>query len=235
MSNNHLALNSDKCKVMMISRKRNPVPPPQFILQDTPLKQVEDYRYLGVLLTSDLSWSSHINSTYSKARKLIGLLYRRFYGNVDNQSLFELYNILVRPHLEYASPLWDPYLIKDIAKLESVQKFALKLCFKQWGMDYQDLIELMQLPTLEDRRLYLKLCTLYKIIHGHFYFPQNIFLPKLTRCALLYQLQQIYARTNAFQSSFVINSVSLWNNLPQEALRAQTIHSFKSFIASLFL
>ena len=89
VSNNHLALNSDKCKVMMISRKRNPVPPPQFILQDTPLKQVEDYRYLGVLLTSDLSWSSHINSTCSKARKLIGLLYRRFYGNVDNQSLFD--------------------------------------------------------------------------------------------------------------------------------------------------
>ena len=58
VSNNHLALNSDKYKVMMISRKRNPVPPPQFILQDTPLKQVEDYRYLGVL-TSDLSWSSH--------------------------------------------------------------------------------------------------------------------------------------------------------------------------------
>ena len=221
VSNNYLALNSDKCKVMMISRKRNPVPPPQFILQDTPLKQVEDYRYLGVLLTSDVSWSSHINSTCSKARKLIGLLYRRFYGNVDNQSLFELYNILVHPHLEYASPLWDPYLVKDIAKLESVQKFALKLCSKQWDMDYQDLIELMQLPTLENRRLYLKLCTLYKIIHGHFYFPQNIFLPKLTRCALPYQLQQIYSQTNAFQASFVINSVSLWNNLPQEALHAQ--------------
>ena len=78
---------------------------------------------------------------------------------------------------------------------------------------------------LENRRLYLKLCTLYKIIHGHFYFPRNIFLPKLTRCALPYQLQQIYARTNAFQSSFVIISVSLWNNLPQEALHAQTIHS----------
>ena len=177
VSNNHLALNSDKCKVMMISRKRNPVPPPQFILQDTLLKQVEDYRYLGVLLTSDLSWSSHINSTCSKARKLIGLLYRRFYGNVDNQSLFEHYNILVRPHLEYASPLWDPYLIKDIAKLESVQKFALKLCSKQWDMDYQDLIELMQLPTLENRRLYLKLCTLYKIIHGHFYLPSEYISP----------------------------------------------------------
>ena len=152
---------------------------------------------------------------------------------MDNQSLFKLYNILVCTHLEYASPLWDPYLIKDIAKLESVQKFALKLCSKQWDMDYQDLIELMQLPTLEYRRLYLKLCTLYKIIHGHFYFPQDIFLPNLTRCALPYQLQQIYARTNAFRSSFVINSVSLWNNLPQEALHAQTIHSFKSGVCNM--
>ena len=66
VSNNHLALNSDKCKVMMISRKRNPVPPPQFILQDTPLKQVEDYRYLGVLLTSDLSWPSHLTQHVPK-------------------------------------------------------------------------------------------------------------------------------------------------------------------------
>ena len=41
--------------------------------------------------------------------------------------------------------------------------------------------------------------------------------------------------TNAFKSSFVPSSVSIWNNLPHEALIAPTITSFKSFTAPLFL
>ena len=51
--------------------------------------------------------------------------------------------------------------MKDITKLENVQKFAMKMCPKQWGMDYQDLLELSQVPALQNRRLYLQLCTIY--------------------------------------------------------------------------
>ena len=41
------------------------------------------------------------------------------------ETLNQLYVYLVRPHLEYAAPVWDPHLQKDIDKLESVQTFAL--------------------------------------------------------------------------------------------------------------
>ena len=67
--------------------------------------------------------------------------------------------------------------LKDTNKLESVQRFALRMCLKQWDLGYQDLLDLSQFPTLENRRLYLKLCTLYKIIHGYFHFPTNVFVP----------------------------------------------------------
>ena len=234
---NNLTLNPNKCKTMVISRKRNSVKPhAQFTLNSSPLEQVETFKYLGLLLSSDLSWSSHIDFICAKARKLIGLLYRRFYGNVDNRSLLELYSVLVRPHLEYAAPIWDPHFIKDTNKLESVQRFALKMCLKQWDLGYQDLLDLSQFPTLENRRLYLKLCTLYKIIHGYFYSPTNVFVPQVSRhCHSLPLIHEPRAHTNAFQSAFVPSTVSVWNHLPHEALTAHSINSFKSLVAPLFL
>ena len=78
---------------MIITRKRNSIQSPQFVLNGMPLEQVESFKYLGVLLSSDLSWSSHIESICTKARKLIGLLYRNFYGNVNQQSLYTLYTV----------------------------------------------------------------------------------------------------------------------------------------------
>ena len=193
-----------------------------------PLEQVETFKYLGVLLSSELSWSAHIES---KARKLTSLLYRRFNGNVNQQSMYSLYSTLVRPHLEYAAPIWDPHLVKDVKKLETVQKFTMKMCSKQWDLGYQDLLELSQLPTLQNRRLYLKLCTLYKIIHGCFYFPPSVFVPQVSRNnSSLPLLYQPLAHTSAFQSSFVLSSVSVWNHLPHEALTTRstyrTLHHF---------
>ena len=93
---NNLTLNPTKCKTMVISRKRNLVKPhAQFTLNSSPLEQVETFKYLGILLSSDLSWSSHIDFICTKARKLIGLLYRRFYGNVDNHSLYLNYIVFL--------------------------------------------------------------------------------------------------------------------------------------------
>ena len=78
----------------------------------------------------------------------------------------------IRPHLEYAAPVWDPCTARSIKKLENTQKLALKICSKQWdNLGYQDLLDLAMCPTLRNRRLYFMLCTLYKIVH---YFPVDI-------------------------------------------------------------
>ena len=51
-----------------------------------------------------------------------------------------------------------------MTKLEDIQIFALRMCCKNWDAGYQELLDLTTMPTLENRRLYLKLCSLYKII-----------------------------------------------------------------------
>ena len=123
-SDNHLQLNALKCKSMTISRKRKPVTLNYSLtLNNSNLEQVESYKYLGLLLTSDLSWSPHISSICLKARKILNLLYRRFYSNVSQDVLKQLYLSLVRPHLEYSCHVWSA--------LENVQKFACRIGLHQ--------------------------------------------------------------------------------------------------------
>ena len=131
-TSNSMSFNVSKCKSMIISRKKNHDSSfPPLILNGSILDVVPTFKYLGVLFSSNLSWSDHIQGVCSKAHKILGLLYRRYYQYSDNRSLLKLYIYLVRPHLDYAAQVWAPHLQKNIKSLESVQKFALKICSKQ--------------------------------------------------------------------------------------------------------
>ena len=77
----------------------------------------------------------------------------------------------IRPHFEYAAAVWDPYLIKDINLLEKTQRFALKVCAKNWSLSHDELLSHLQLPPLSERRSQAKLCHLFKIMHGLEDFP----------------------------------------------------------------
>ena len=62
-TNNFLTLNSSKCEYMLNSRRRNPtLPECLLILNNCILKNVDTYKYIGVLLSKDLSCSSHIRA-----------------------------------------------------------------------------------------------------------------------------------------------------------------------------
>ena len=61
-----------------------------------------------------------IDSICGKARKILGLLYRRFSHDTEPYALLQLYLSLLRPYLEYGSQVWDPHLQKDIHQLEGV-------------------------------------------------------------------------------------------------------------------
>ena len=79
-STNFLTLNRAKCNFMTISRRRAvSTPPTSLLLDGHPLDKVETFKYLGVLLSHDLSWGEHVQSTCAKAKNILGLLYRQFY------------------------------------------------------------------------------------------------------------------------------------------------------------
>ena len=109
----------------MSRKKKHSMPNFAISLNGLPLETITTFKYLGVLLSSDLSWSSHVHKICSKARQLLGLIYRRCYRHSNEQTLRQLYISLVLPHLEYASSVWSPHLPKDIALLEKLNILLL--------------------------------------------------------------------------------------------------------------
>ena len=109
--------------------------------------------------------------TCKSATKKLGLAFRKFYKHSSPAALKQLYLSYVRSQLEYASPVWVPHYSTLISALEKVQKFALRICTRNWNSDYTNLLRDCNLPALSTRRLYLKLCFLHQVINENFVFP----------------------------------------------------------------
>ena len=237
VDNNNLTLNASKCKYMVVSkRKSRAVPCQAMMLHNQPMERVSSYKYLGVIICNDLSWSPHIDRITSKTRQLIGMLYRRFYKWSSSSALLQLYLSFIRPHLEYAVQVWSPYLQKDIQKLELVQKFALKVCLKKWNCSYSELLHESGIPELSDRRKILSLMYLYKAANGLMSVPDGIIVPRLcvhnTRSSNQVTYIQPSARTNTYHHSFFPSVISLWNSLPKLVVSAPSVQSFKRILSS---
>ena len=113
--------NPDKCEVLRVTHKRDLYLPTYSLC--TSIKSVKCVKDLGITISSDLSWSEHVNVTVNKANKLLGLVYRAE-GSSNPGTFSTLYKSLVRPILEYAAAVWNPYLVKDVLALERVQRRA---------------------------------------------------------------------------------------------------------------
>ena len=131
------------------------------------LESVDYARYLGVDISSDLNFSHHINRITANASKSLGFVKRNI--KTKHSGIREAaYKTVVRPQLEYASPIWSPYTKKDIYKVEMVQRRAIRWSLNSYS-SYQSVTELQQqlgLRTLEQRRVDAKDIMIYKIMHG---------------------------------------------------------------------
>ncbi len=75
---------------------------------------------------------------------------------------------------------------------------------KQWNSGYQELLHLTNCPSLLNRCLYFKLCTLYRIVYDLVYFPPNVISPKHNSTSLVVLLHQPFAHTTAYYSSLFL-------------------------------
>ena len=72
----------------------------------------------------------------------------------------------MRPHLEFASAVWNQLSAAEIKKIEGVQHRATGMVIELRGMSYYQRLEKLGLTDLESRRRRGDLIQLFKVIKG---------------------------------------------------------------------
>ncbi|KAI8486093.1 hypothetical protein Bbelb_361930 [Branchiostoma belcheri] len=125
-----MSFNPFKCHILHITRKRHPILT-QYTLCNEILTSVKSHPYLGVHLSDDLRWDTHIKHTTSKAGRVLGVI-RRNLTHCPSRVKATCYKALVRPHLEYSATVWDPHTIKGIQAVEAVQRRAARVTLNDY-------------------------------------------------------------------------------------------------------
>jgi hypothetical protein len=105
-----------KCISLSVTRSKTPFHT-SYILKGHTLESITTAKYLGIALSKDMNWDTHINNIISKANKIIGFLRRNL--PIQNTEIKTLaYKSMVRSNLEYCANVWSPHTENLKSKLE---------------------------------------------------------------------------------------------------------------------
>ena len=129
------------------------------------------------------------------------------------------------------SVVWDPHLKKDISALENVQRRYTKRIYGLWDVPYEDRLERLGLSTLRNRRIFLDLLLLYKIVFNLCSIPFDslfTFAPNVrqTRGHNL-KLFHSHTRTDCFKYFYSNRVVHHWNMLSSDIINVGSYAGFK--------
>lgn len=148
----------------------------QYVINGFNLVAVHHVKDLGILLSSDLTFSEHI--TYyicNKASRALGFLKRNCNEFQNIACLKVLYISLMRSVLEYGSIGWSPYTACDIKNIESIQhRFLNMVSFKlKYNVTkYEDLLSSLNMNTLLCRRKCLDVYWMHNLLNNKIDCPE---------------------------------------------------------------
>ena len=131
---------------------------PQFEIGGNEIELVEEMRVLGLIIRSDLKWSSNTESMVVKGYKRLWMLRRLKQYGANSEELVDVFIKQIRSVMELAVPVWQSSItMQERCDIERVQRAALNIILGYRYTSYKEALELFNLDSLEDRRK--KLCS----------------------------------------------------------------------------
>ncbi len=142
-----MPFNVNICHILQVGTRNKKY---EYELGVVKLESVRCVKDLGVTMTSNLIFSQHCKEAACKANRILGFINRNFcFKNKDI--------ILSQTPFEYVVQFWLPHHAKSIAKLEAVQRRAMKMIPSLHNKSYEERLAQLNLFPLEKCRIQGKL------------------------------------------------------------------------------
>ena len=236
-SDNNMELNQKKFQLMQYGNNDD-LKRPYSTGSDIPLQKESDIKDLGVYLSEDLSWETQIADTVKKSRKYLGWILRSFKSRKADV-LISLYQTYVVARLEYASILWSPYQIKDISRLEAIQRTITSKVEGLENLNYHQRLYRLKLFSMQRRRDRYAAIYMYKVANN--LVPNNLKFefyntPRHGLKCRRRKVQTIMTHLSTVcHNYFTSTGPAIYNILPKKLKESPTLESFKSQLNQYFL
>ena len=208
-------------------------------IQNLPIERQYDTKFLGVILSSNLKWASHIQVVMNKISKNLGIIAK--VRHLLPQTLTRmLYLTLVEPYINYCNIVWAGMApTTNLDKIFRVQKkYCRLITFSKFQAHSR--------PLFEDLKL-LNVYEIYKCqLYCYMYRLRNCHLPDIYNFVTSEDIHTYNTRhkndirkdkhrTKARASTVRFNGPTLWNKLSLIIKNAPTLNLFKKRIKTHIL
>lgn len=192
------------------------------------INRVNNTKFLGLIVDSELSWKHHINSTTKKLSKAAFIINKAKHV-LPPKELNTLYNSIAKPHLDYACEIWGHTNKTFLSPLEIMQKRIIRSIFNlQHRSHTTEYFYKANILKLHDQIFHNTCKYLYKIFHRNV--PENIHHLFEINKRKKVNFTVKYSRTQRRAQSIVITGPSIWNRLD---INIKSEYSTKRFTSCL--
>jgi len=217
---NNMQMNNDK--FVLLCYNKNPEINNSYKLSDgTIIKEANQTRDLGVLMSNDGKFTNHVINIVSNCKRTISMIFRTFRTR-DDQVMLTLYRSLVLSKIDYCSVLWCPNDLSDLRKLEGIQSnFTLRMtCARTESgnrRDYWQRLNHLGLYSIQRRFERYVVIYVWKILHSIVHNPGLEFRNEAqvqSRHGLKCLIPRYQSKLR--ENSFLVRGPNLFNSLPKD-------------------
>ena len=244
LTSNKLSLNLTKTEFMLIGslkRLKEIDRNPDIRIADVSIQRVSHSKLVGVHIDEGLTWDQHVAHIIKKVLAALKAI-RNVRDFVDIQTLIMIYKSLVEPYFVYCSAVWDSLGIGLAKRLQKLQNRAARIITRSdYTVRSADLLKELSWQTLSQKRISSKATMMYKILNGQ--------APEYLREKFSYVCQRhshslrnadvnlILPRPNTEygKKCFSYSGAALWNCIPADVRKAQTLQTFKAGVTTCII
>lgn len=160
---NKLSLNIGKTKCMFFSKCHKNIKKINVSLRNAIIKEVAEFKFLGVVIDNSLSWKPHINKISTKISRCCGII-GRFKNFVPQRILLNIYNALIVPYLNYGILAWGFANTKRLLLLQ--KKCARMITHADFRAHAKPIFKSLNVLEVDDLFLYGTLKFYFKLSNG---------------------------------------------------------------------